>query len=364
MVFDIFALNTPQICIDIGCRNIKVAQIMKKGSSILIEKFGIIDTPDGCLQNGAIINMDHIIKAIDTVISTNKMDARKSRIIVSATNVVARIYDIDKNKNETLDRTVYNKIIPNNLPIKIQDYKVDYKLLDTYSVGSEEKCKIFVTAVPKVSLQSYISVLSGLGMTPVSLDIPANCIYKFFCKNTDIVNVSSVNKAPKENDIYAVIDFGSETTTINVFNKNNLEYNRVIQYGGNNIDSMIANHLQISSRQAEILKIKYGMTMPNEDSPKEHFMVYDTICTCTEDIIKQISSCMDLFLRKFDIRSLNSVIPIGGASLLKGLEELLKSSLKTRVQSVSHINHTGIRLKNGVGQENLPYMVNCIGVSM
>jgi len=54
--------------------------------------------------------------------------------------------------------------MPQFLPIDIDNYRVDYKILQTIKEKGSEKYKVFVTAVPKNILQSYVDVLQGLDL--------------------------------------------------------------------------------------------------------------------------------------------------------------------------------------------------------
>jgi len=76
--------------------------------------------------------------------------------------------------------------MPQFLPIDIDNYRVDYKILQTIKEKGSEKYKVFVTAVPKNILQSYVDVLQGLDLKPLAVDIPANSTAKFF--NREILN--------------------------------------------------------------------------------------------------------------------------------------------------------------------------------
>jgi len=57
--------------------------------------------------------------------------------------------------------------------------KLTTRFLQELKEDNVEKVKVFVTAVRKSIINSYIDVLFELGLKPVSVDIPANSTANF-----------------------------------------------------------------------------------------------------------------------------------------------------------------------------------------
>ena len=148
MLLDLFSSKTSMVCIDVGYRNIKVVEVsVKKNNSIFIENYGIVPTPFNSIKNGAIYDVDTVLTSVKALIKDQNMKAKNAKIIMSGTNIITRIYMINKVSGENEDFTVRNSM-PQFLPVDIDNYRVDYKILQTVKDRSEEKYKVFVTAVP------------------------------------------------------------------------------------------------------------------------------------------------------------------------------------------------------------------------
>jgi len=67
-------------------------------------------------------------------------------------------------------------------------------------------------------------------------------------------------------DAFAVIDFGSETTIINILRNKILEFNKVILSGSSNLDEAIAKNMRKSIIEAERLRncmaFRFRRTIP------------------------------------------------------------------------------------------------------
>lgn len=179
MLLDLFMSKTSMVCIDVGYRNIKVVEVsVKKNNSIFIENYGIVSTPQNSIKNGAIYDVEQVLTSIKALVKEQNMKAKNAKIIMSGTNIITRIYLIDKVAGENEDFTIKNSM-PQFLPVDIENYRVDYKILQTIKERETEKYKVFVTAVPRNILQSYVDVLQGLDLKPLAVDIPANSTAKF-----------------------------------------------------------------------------------------------------------------------------------------------------------------------------------------
>ena len=372
MIFDFFkkrAVNNDMICIDIGYRNIKVVEVNvnKETSAIFIRNYGIVLTPKGCIKNGAIYDVPGVLEKIKEVISTQHMKAKRAKIIMSGTNIITRIYMIEKQNGEDCDTTIKNSI-PKYFPLDIENYQIDYKILQTVKEREKELYKIFLTAVPKKILQSYIDVLNGLGLKPLAVDIPANSTAKFFNRDIEVTEMEQWYRSKEYTKVgqetFAVIDFGSETTIVNFLNERILEFNKVILSGSSNIDEHIAKNMGISLDDAERLKKKYGLKAPNYSSPEEHFTSYEVMSDFIERLVKQIANCFKFYQGSCYGKPISRIFIIGGGSQLIGLRQYLFSVFNIPVYPVGLMNLKGVELDKKLDKEKLNFLLNSVGISL
>lgn len=356
------------VCIDVGYRNIKVVEVgVKKNNSIFIENYGIVPTPPECIKNGAIYDVEKVLRVIKAVVKEQNMKAKNAKIIMSGTNIITRIYLINKVEGESEDFTVKNSM-PQFLPVDIDNYRVDYKILHTVEEKNVEKYKVFVTAVPRIILQSYVDVLQGLDLKPLAVDIPANSTAKFFNREIQTRDMDEYYSKKKYNKVqgeaFAVLDFGSETTIVNFLNNRVLEFNKVILSGSSNIDEHISKEMNISLQEAERLKKMYGMTVPNNLSKRDHVVTYGKVSSFIERLTKQIVKCFEFYLERCYGTPISKIFIIGGGSQLSGLNQYLFSLFNVPVYPVGLLNLKGVELKKTLDKEKLNYLINSVGISL
>ena len=199
---------------------------------------------------------------------------------------------------ENLDNTV-RMTISQSMPIDLDAHKIDYKVLKEIKDDGVPKVKVFVTAVLKNIIKSYIDILVELGLKPISVDIPANSAAKFF--NRDIITTESDtwfkrNKYSKlDQSTFAVIDFGSETTIVNILKDRVLEFNKVILKGSSNIDEAIAESNHVKLDEAERLKKIQGLTPLDLSFDEEQVKIHNSIKGVINEIVRQIFQCFEFY---------------------------------------------------------------------
>lgn len=356
------------LSIDVGFRNIKVVEVaVNRSNEVYIKNFGIASTPLNCIKNGVIKNIDAVSSEISRIIRENNMKAKKSKIVMSGTSIISRVFLIEKVADQDIDTVVKNAIVK-NMPINLEEHKIDYKVLQELKENGEDKLKIFVTAVRKNIINSYIDVLFELGLKPISVDIPANSTAKFFNRDikVSIDHVKYVNPNKGLNkDAFAVIDFGSETTIINILRNRILEFNKVILTGSSNMDEAIASVAKKSIIDSERLKKMYGITPPpSYEAAEEHIKIHKTLKDMVDRLINQIYMCLTFYEARCYGVKVGKIFIIGGGSLLKGLSDYMEQTLQIPVYPVGLLDIDGIDINRNLNSEKLNFLVNAVGITL
>lgn len=127
----------------------------------------------------------------------------------------------------------------------------------------------------------------------------------------------------------AMVDFGAETTTVAIYDKNILRHLVVIPLGGNNITADIASVLHLEFDEAEKLKRSYGKAFTNESEPEDSTLIelsgertielaklQDIIIGRQQEILTNVWNQ----LKNYSDRLLNGVVLTGGAANMDGME--------------------------------------------
>lgn len=128
----------------------------------------------------------------------------------------------------------------------------------------------------------------------------------------------------------ALVDFGAETTTVAIYEKNILRHLVVIPLGGNNITNDIATVLNIEHKEAEVLKHTYGSAYIEENDGRENRSIKISLNRTTDErqllnIIEarqqEILENVWAQIQNYTDRLLSGIIFTGGAANMRDLEK-------------------------------------------
>ena len=366
-------LSSDYLTIDIGFRYIKIAQVRQKKNNedLIIVNYGIGTTPKGCIKNGAIRDKERVRKEIQTVIRDNNLTARGAKIVVSGTNIITRIIMVEKVAESELNNKIWDEINA-CLPINLDEHKVDFKVLDTVKNGDREEVKVFVTAVAKRIINSYVELLNEMNLKALSVDIPANSVSKFFKRNVsenEPDNFTKKQRHPraKVSDTIAVVDMGSETTIVNVLKNKVPEFNRVTLMGSSNIDQAIFDSLNLEKNLedwAERYKKMYGLVKTNDLNNELEWKCSNAAKSDMNEVIRNIRMCFDFYKSRCAGDEISKIYLIGGGSQMKGLKEYFEENLDAPTYPINQVQIDGVEFASTLDTGKLSYLINALGAAL
>ncbi len=359
------------LTIDIGFKLIKVLQIRKKeNDAIEVVNFGIGNTPKDCIKNGAIKNKSRVIDEIKRLMQDNNITAKEAKIVMSGTNIITRIIMIDDVPEDEVGDKVMREI-ESFMPINIEEHSVDYKILDYVYKGGLKKRRIFVTAVKKSIISSYVDILNSLNLKPVSVDTPANSIAKLFHKEIRLKDLDDRIRVQRnqsfDSGTVAVLDFGSETTIVNILKNKVIEFNRVILIGSSNIDKEIFEKIitdKVKSDFAEQYKKKYGIVLKRDFNNDLEWHCSETTKVVVNDIIKNINTCFDFYTARCGGEKITRILITGGGSQLPNLREYLENIFKVPCYATNSIDIPGVEFSVNLDINRINYLTNALGIAL
>ena len=159
----------------------------------------------------------------------------------------------------------------------------------------------------------------------------------------------------EKNQGTAFIDFGGGSTTIAVFNENQLTHTSVLPVGGDHITKDLSIVLKTPTEQAEKIKQQFGHAYIDDASDDELFEVpvvgADTTDQYSQRYISEIISVRleELFelildeLARLGVRDLpGGIVITGGVTKLEGMAQLARQCMQSRVRIYSP-DYIGVR---------------------
>lgn len=362
-------LKNDILSIDIGFTNIKIVHARKKAGNVLkIVNYGIGNTPEGCIKNGVISNLDGIMENLKKVIEENGMNERNVKLLISAgSNIVSKIIYVIKADGRKVEERIREEI-SKQMPVDMRFQKLFYRITGYVERRGIEYCRVLVTIVPNTIIDNYIKLIKLLNFKPVAIEIPFSSVARFFSKGVKVDGTDSWNHKSMASEFdmgsTAVVDLGSETTNLSILYRGSLEFNRIILTGGRVLDEIIAAKLGVDRELAEKYKKNYGIT----DSKQYNDDIVRVVDSCLRDylgeILSNINRSMEFYAERCGGQPVKRIFFIGGGSGLNGLKDYARNVTGKPVYTVSDMEFGNVEFEDVLDRDKLRFFINAVGLAM
>jgi len=311
MRFSIF----PKRCIgiDVGTYSTKVVEISLFRGKLTLENYGEVfasslgeDSFRTFEKSGLMLSIENVSSGISALIEEARIKTREAVFSLPDFSTFCTNFELPKMaKKELLSAVQYEA--RRYVPLAPKEVTLDYQTSEKKT--DKGVLKILLTAVPNSVINQYekIGEYSKLGLMALEAEM--------FSLSRALGNLNL--------ETTAVIDIGAQSTTINIIDQGTLELSYSFDVAGNEITTGLMQGLNINERNAEILKVKYGIGTEKS--------VRDTIVFYADFILKEIDKITKEFSLK-EKKEVKKFILSGGTVLLPGIKDYFASCLKQPVE--------------------------------
>jgi len=336
------------LSIDLGSNSIKLVEGKFNKNKLSLNKLIQIPTPEDSISDGRILNLQAIIDILDFTIRENNIKAKDVIFTNYSSSIINRDITIPIVEDDEME-TVIRYEIQQYLPINLDDYIIQFVVLDEIVDDVGAKLKVNVTSFPEKMAFSYYSVINSLDLNPYALDVTYNSVNK-------IANYSQYTSKDGQviGGTVAFVDMGATSINVAIFKNGKLDFTRMIKSGGDNIDYALSQSLNMSIKSTESIKIKEADLLSNKEDAKN-----ETIRKAVDDILEELERILQFYMNKSNT-NIDKVYIYGGLSNLNNINLYIKNKLSmdiARIDRVSNIDITSTDLLN----ENIGQYLNAIG---
>ena len=290
------------------------------------------------------IRLKQVLCSVPSYYASFNLVTSSIRIEPTIDNEVAEIEGSDI--SAILKRASYTRRNPSEeivatLPI---DFKIDNKVVVKSPLGmpaSKLDARAIAVTVPKKNIYSVVNLVESVGLTVKDISITGiGDIYAF--KNKDM-----------DNKVGAIINIGSETTSISLYNKGVIVKNSMIALGGKNIDHDLCYIYKLNPSVATTIKEKFALAHKRNAKAGEIYEVANNeketikINQLEASEIVQARLTEILGLAKKEIRSLTSremdyILVTGGTSNMTNFASTVTEVLG-RNSTIGNMKLIGVR---------------------
>ena len=330
------------VAFDIGTNTIKVVEGRYTKNRLQVYKMFEFDTPEGTMEDGRIVNEKDLAHTIKGQLKKNSVKAKEATITTSSSTIISRDVTIPVVAEDEME-TVIRYEIEQYLPIKLDDYIIQFVVLDRITESDGPKFKVNVVAYPKVTARAYYDLIGALDLTPFVLDVNYNSLKK-------VSDLAGVNNS---GSTLAFIDMGATSINVTIFKQGKLDFTRIIKYGGDSIDYALSSKLNIQTKAAEAEKISKGSLVNIGEYDELNSTLKETI----DEILGELERILQFYNNQAVGNRIQKVIIYGGTSNIKGLQEYMEERIGVKTEKINRLNN----IEFAAGRNSVEKYMNVLG---
>lgn len=363
------------LAIDFGARSIKAIKLSRSGNDFRLDNFGLVLTPPDSIAHGEIKNVEAVTQALEKMIHKKRLYDKNAIIVITGQKVVVREITTPLMNEKELKEGIQWEA-PKYVPYDLKESLLDAKKIEEFEEKDGGKMmKVLLVAAPKSLVTQQIEILKKMKIQPRVVDIVSNAHMRAF----DSYFTPSPGNEEDGNQTDVILSLGASTTEITLIEGDRLKFTRTILKGGDDITRMIEKKFNIQYNEAEILKRRIGLSLPEtkeseieteEESAEEQAEkpkgepeeegelipnqkeITDLIKTGVFDIFNEIRKSLNYYKTQVQKVNYQRIILTGGMASMNNIGQSLKQQFGITVVMANPLK--GMTVNEGnVNLENL-----------
>ena len=339
------------LSIEIGSLNIKIVLGREAKGSLMVDRALTLRTPKESYFDGQIRDMDSIKNIIKIALEENNIKAKNVIFTLESSKVLTREITLPSvSEKEVIPMIEYE--IEENFPIDLQNYIVQYRILENFREEAIDKTRILVSALPREIAKGYYHLTDSLNLNPLALDIQPNVVNKF-------INNLWAKKSTKDvnNKTLAIIDLGHSNINLVIIENCVFRFSRLLKNGGRDIDENISRLCEVTvedgKRKKELLE-----DLNCETGNFENLRLANTVKSTLNEWTGDLQRMFKYYTSRSPGNKIDEILIYGGSSNIEGIDKYLEYSFEIPVYRIDKYSEA---VKISDSEINLANYINPLG---
>lgn len=315
------------ISIEIGYSLTRVCETDYKAKIHRIYKNFSIPTPEGVINDGALMITPEYVESMKAALAENKVKSKQVVFTITSAKIASREVVIPFVKDNRI-ADVINANASDYFPVDLTQYQLAYSVLGVLGENKgNQQYKLLVMAAPKALLSGYYDLARALKLEVAALDYVGNSIYR-------------VVKEECAQGTNLIIKSDERSTLVMVVQNGVISFTRNIAYGVDEaiqsvMDSLHWGQVDSVTKAMDILSQNICVALPQEtpetpekkETPDEEDVTHSVM-----PLIGSIARVVDYYVSHNANTTIERVLFTGLGADIQGLNQLLAQEINHPVE--------------------------------
>jgi type IV pilus assembly protein PilM len=325
--------------LDIGSDHVRMAQVRGTGAALQLTGYAMVGVPMGAVVEGEIVDVEAVAASVRELVRTSGLHPVNCAIGVSNQKVVVRLIDLPYMERSELQGAIQYQA-QDYIPIPIEDAILDFQIIGDYMTTTDEHMmEVLLVAAQRDMVQNSVRAVEEAGLKLQQIDVTSFAIVRALMGSSESV---LPDEAEESGEAVGVIHISSGLTNIAVVEKGVPRFTRVSSLAGNQFTQAIANTLNLTFDEAEILKVRVGLPnidqgglveFPPDIDPARAQTAQDALEREVSKFIAEVRRSLDYYLTQAtQVRTIKKILLTGSGAQLSNLAGYLEKGLQAEVK--------------------------------
>ncbi|NCU41593.1 MAG: type IV pilus assembly protein PilM [Candidatus Moranbacteria bacterium] len=303
---NIIQWSHPPFGLDLSDLSVKMIQLDRVGKNYSIESFSKVALSSGSIVSGEIQNSENVIRAIRDAYARGfpkKPNTKKVICSIPETKAFLRIIDMPKMSEEELKEAIHWEV-EENIPLAVDQVYYDYQILkEKIGREGENRCSVFIVAVSKKIVHSFIDVVEQAGFEIMGVEIESLSQARCLLSEEEALEKSTL-----------IFDMGDMRSSFLFSVGNTITFTSSTHISSQMITDAYASRFNITRQKAEKIKFEQGIGSPVMKDP--FFLAVESLL---ENLYQQIKYSIDFVIQAGHTDHIDEILLCGGGANTKKL---------------------------------------------
>lgn len=311
-------MSQKKIAIYITNDVIRMCEVGKSGSNVLVNRAFETQTPYDSVEDGFIIDVERVAEAISMAFHEHRVKKAKIVFSIYSRKIATKEIELPFVSQTARIKEMIASNVEDYFPMSnMQDYLIRHHIMDRVETEGRKFYKVMVVAVQKEMIHSYYELGKALKMPVTTIDYQVNSLYSLMRKQV-------------KQGIALMLQVDEDTTHVTIMNGQTQLFRRSIPHGRDALVQAFAVEHRMEEEEAR--------TILHDGRLTEDYLTPEEYGELIRDYASAITRVVEFYTSKNPELVIESARMYGMGAQLAGFGEVLGRSLGIDVETILGLN--------------------------